>query len=283
MQRPVFEMGAAYRAARPSYPRALVERVIAWASDGRPAGGVAVDLGCGTGQVAVQLAGAFGEVVGVDSSSSQIAAAEAAPGVRYEIGEAVAALDARAPGSVDLVTIAQTAHWLPAAPLEAALRRVLKPGTGAAAVWGYGLMRFETLHPGADADADAANALLRTYHFERMAPYWAPGRDLLDAGLPHLSSLGCCVHVREHFDMPHEFPSVAVVREYLSTWSCLAEFRRRHAADPAALFPLDELWADLGPLLERICRDAKSGADGLGAVAVLFPVTMILAKNPVPL
>ena len=64
--------------------------------------GHALDLGCGTGQLSVLLAGEFDRVTATDPSASQIASAGARDNIRYAIGSAEA-IDLP-PASVDLIT-----------------------------------------------------------------------------------------------------------------------------------------------------------------------------------
>lgn len=129
-----------YQRARPSYPSALVDWVLAQA--GLPAhverapGRVPriADVGCGTG-IATRLFAARGfDVVGVDPSAGMLDEARAAGGgAAYVLGEAAATT--LAPASVDLVIVAQALHWF---DLDAALgefTRILAPGGTCAAFW----------------------------------------------------------------------------------------------------------------------------------------------------
>lgn len=106
---------AAYAAYRPSYPRELFRLISDFAGPGS-ARGQALDLGCGTGQVAAELGAAYERVVGIDPSAAQVAAAAQAPNlpanVEYLLGPAEAVpRGAVAAGAVDLITCAQALHW----------------------------------------------------------------------------------------------------------------------------------------------------------------------------
>lgn len=97
--------GWAYARFRPEYPDALA-RFLAELSTARER---AVDVGCGNGQLAVQLATHFGEVVGLDPSTDQIANSTAHEHVRYICAPAE---NIPLPDHcVDLVTAAQAVHW----------------------------------------------------------------------------------------------------------------------------------------------------------------------------
>jgi SAM-dependent methyltransferase len=112
-----------------------------------PAGGTVLDLGAGTGNLAIKLAldGRFQRVIAVDISAGMLreaAQAAAARGVRLE----TVVSDMRplpfASGSVDLVVGCAVLHHVPEVDaLMAEVRRVLKPGApcvfvGEPSTWG---------------------------------------------------------------------------------------------------------------------------------------------------
>ena len=71
-----FDTGAeAYLRFRPDYPEALAGLLGAVA----PGHDMAVDVGCGNGQLTVHLAGHFRQVTGFDPSAEQIASAQQRP------------------------------------------------------------------------------------------------------------------------------------------------------------------------------------------------------------
>src|SRR5689334_3417487 len=102
-----------YARFRPGYPPELVELLAAKAGLG-PRSRV-LDLGTGTGQLAVPLAAHAGEVVAVDPEQEMLAQIDA-PNVRT--------VEARAEevdetwGRFDLVTIGNAFHWMDPAILE---------------------------------------------------------------------------------------------------------------------------------------------------------------------
>ena len=119
-------------AENPGLARA-VERVVAEATPGP--GERVVDLGCGSGQLALRIAPSVAEVVGVDVSPAMIALLEEharASGLSNVVGRAEAieqlAFD---PGSVDLVVSNYVLHHLRDPDKEAAVRKAadwLRPG-----------------------------------------------------------------------------------------------------------------------------------------------------------
>src|SRR5690606_16240817 len=97
--------GGAYARFRPRYPRKLVDELVRLA----PGTGLAVDVGCGSGQLTELLAGSFDHVIGVDPSADQIANTRPHRRIRYLTAPAEdLPVD---DGSADLITAAQAAHW----------------------------------------------------------------------------------------------------------------------------------------------------------------------------
>ena len=94
--------------------------------------GTLLDVGCGPGVLAVQLAPAFETVIGVDPEPAMLAEAArhaAANGVRARWIEAraedLATLDLPAPR---LVTFGQSIHWTDRQPVLAVVYELLEPG-----------------------------------------------------------------------------------------------------------------------------------------------------------
>lgn len=117
-----------YDEARPSYPIGLVTRVV----DGSPGPDV-LDVGCGTGIAARQFRSAGCTVLGVEPDA-RMADLARAHGLRVE----VASFEAWDPAgrTFDVVTAAQSWHWVDPAVGAAKAARVLRPG-GRLAVFGH--------------------------------------------------------------------------------------------------------------------------------------------------
>ncbi len=116
-----FSTGSAnYAAHRPTYPAQLVDELAALCPGTR----LALDCGCGTGQLTVLLAERFERVVGTDASAAQIDKAQARERVEYRV--ALAEDSGLAAASADLVTVAQAAHWLDLPRFYEEVRRVAR-------------------------------------------------------------------------------------------------------------------------------------------------------------
>lgn len=124
--------GAEYATFRPRYPDTLA-KVLA---DCVSAHQVAVDVGCGTGQLTRLLATHFDKVLGTDISQSQLANAPQLGNVEYQ--QQAAELIPLADASVDLITAAQAVHWFDLERFYQEVGRVLKPD-GVLALITYGV------------------------------------------------------------------------------------------------------------------------------------------------
>src|SRR5882672_9881793 len=153
------KQAATYAKARPTYPPALFTELARLA----PGRTLAWDAGTGNGQAAVALAPHFAQVAATEPSAAQLAQAVPHPRVAYHQAAETAPLLGDA--SVDLVTVAQAAHWFDRPKFYAEVKRVLRPG-GVVALWTYGLC---VIDPAIDA------VVFRFYHGP-VGPYWPPER-----------------------------------------------------------------------------------------------------------
>jgi SAM-dependent methyltransferase len=218
-----------YAAYRPDYPAAL----FAWLAGQRPRSGTSTerdtvwDCATGSGQAALGLAAHFRQVVATDASAEQIRHAALHPGIDYRVAPAESSgLDDR---SVDLVTVAQAAHWFDLPRFYAEVTRVLKPG-GVIALWGYGRMVL----PG------EMDALFQRFYAETVGPYWPPERALIDDAyrrldFPFSEIRAPAFHIEVEWTLPR-------LMAYLSTWSAVKRYQAECGCDP-----LPELMAELQP------------------------------------
>lgn len=194
--------GRNYARFRPEYPPALAAFLAAASPDAR----FAVDVGCGSGQLAVQLGAHFDSVLGLDPSADQIAHAPVSERVRYV--QAPAEHLPLPERSASLVAAAQAAHWFDLPAFYAEVRRIAREGAVLALI-SYGVPQL---------DRELGRRFAHFYRNE-IGPFWPPERQLVDRGYADL-------------DFPFvEFPSPAMAIQkawplaellgYLSTWSAV--------------------------------------------------------------
>jgi SAM-dependent methyltransferase len=126
--------GDVYDASRPSPPPALLDILMQLAEAPRPA--LVVDLGSGTGLSTAIWASRAAEVVGVEPSGDMRRQAEARSlaNVRYLAGYANAT--GMPDGCADIVTCAQSLHWMEPVSTFAEIARILRNG-GVFAAYDY--------------------------------------------------------------------------------------------------------------------------------------------------
>ena len=202
-----------YAAFRPDYPDALFDYLAGLAPSRRRAW----DCATGNGQAAIRLAGRFEEVVATDASGAQIANARPAARVAYRVAPAHAS--GLEDASVDLVTVAQSLHWLELPPFWSEVRRVLVPG-GPVAFWCYDL---------ASVTSDVDRVIGRLYH-EIVGPYWPAERRLVETGYRTVA-----VPFEEIETPPFAMEktwSLPELAAYLATWSAAKRFEKATGRDP---------------------------------------------------
>jgi SAM-dependent methyltransferase len=124
--------GAAYRGEfaerygelRPRPPEDLFELLLSLAPANPP--DLVVDLGAGTGISTVPWSGRARRVVGVELNPGMLGAAIHAPGIEYL--QASALRTGLSGACAEIVTCAQSFHWLDAGPAIAEIARILRPG-----------------------------------------------------------------------------------------------------------------------------------------------------------
>src|SRR5437763_12584228 len=110
-----------YATYRPSYPARLVDELASVS----PSHKLALDCGCGTGQLSVLLAKRFALVVATDASATQIE--KARPHERVQYRTALAEDSGLEGSTADLITVAQAAHWLDLEKFYTEVRRIARP------------------------------------------------------------------------------------------------------------------------------------------------------------
>lgn len=165
-----FSSGSAdYAAHRPSYPIELVNALAA-ISPGRDR---ALDCGCGTGQLSVLLAERFNEVIATDASAAQIEKAQPHEKVTYRT--ALAEDSGLPDASVDLMTVAQAAHWLDLDKFYAEACRIARPQAVLALI-SYGVLHEE----------GSIDRIAQRFYSETLEPYWPAERRHVEEGYRNL-------------------------------------------------------------------------------------------------
>ncbi|MEV4509992.1 methyltransferase domain-containing protein [Dactylosporangium sp. NPDC049525] len=135
------EVAACYARYRRGYPPAVLDALVG--AFGLTVDDVVMDLGCGTGQLTLPLAGRVGAVLGVDPEPDMLVLARRAAeqrgvtnaawmlGADRDLPAAGLVLGAAALGAV---TIAVAIHWMDRAAVFRAVRPLLRPGGGVAVV-----------------------------------------------------------------------------------------------------------------------------------------------------
>ena len=133
----MYQGSAAYYACgRPPYSRALAKTLVA--EVGLDSSGRLLDIGCGPGVLAIELADCFAEVIGLDPDTEMLAegARRAAEGkidhIRWvqALAEDLPGFDL---GKFQLVTFGQSFHWIERERVAETVYEFLEPG-GALAV-----------------------------------------------------------------------------------------------------------------------------------------------------
>lgn len=153
------ELARQYSKHRPRYP----EEVYKYLASLVPVKGLAWDAGTGSGQVALELANHFRQVIATDASAEQIANAFQHAKIDYRIEPAEKT--SIVSHTVDLITVGTAVHWFDFDAFYTEVRRVCKPNA-VLAVWVYNLPAIE---PKIDKILDRyTNKIMHSYWPERL-------------------------------------------------------------------------------------------------------------------
>ena len=216
-----------YVAVRPQYPDELYAYLasIATAKD------LAWDVATGNGQAAVGLARHVHHVIATDASAAQISQAIADARVEYRVARAEAS--GLADHSVDLVTVAQAAHWFELDAFYAEVRRVAVRNA-IVALWSYGYFVM----------SQEIDAIIERFSEGKLQRFWPKeSRVIRD----HYRTLPFPFAELEapRFSMQHAF-TLPQLERYFRSWSGVQRFIESQKEDPvpAAIDELATVWGD---------------------------------------
>ena len=223
------DAAAGYAAHRPLYPAEL----FVWLAQQAAAREMAWDCATGNGQAALGLADHFERVVATDASPQQVA--HAMPHARVVYSVATAEASGLPDASVDLVSVAQAAHWFDLPLFYAEVRRVLRPG-GLLALWGYERLRVDP----------CVDTVLEGFYGDRLEGCWPPERRHVETAYRELDFPfdECCT---PEFAMTVMW-DLNDLLGYIETWSAVRRYCTRHGRDPVPKLrdALNEVWGSPG-------------------------------------
>lgn len=207
---PFSEGSADYAKHRPNYPMRLVELLAA----GCESRDLAVDVGCGNGQLSGLLSHHFTRVIATDVSASQIKQATSHSAIDYRC-EAAEAISVES-GSVNLLVAAQAAHWFDLPTFYQEVIRVAAPNA-VIALLAYGVLSIE----------GGLDKRFQRFYWQDIQRFWPAGRRHVETGY-------------NDFEFPfqeQQLPKVSIERDwnlsqfigYVNTWSATKNARREGA------------------------------------------------------
>ena len=254
-----------YAQFRPVYPSTIFAKI---ASSIPGTKGLAIDVGCGSGQATVALTDHFDKVIGVDPSQAQIVPAASHEKVSYQVGDA-----SRLPaedGSVSAVVAAQAAHWFDIAKFHQEVDRVLQPG-GCLALLTYSNVELQQ-------DVKLQKMVTQTLYEDVLGKggYWDDRRHLVEdryRDMPELSEQNpnyTGKRILVGYDIEKDLARDELIG-YLRSWSGYVTYCKEHSIE-------QETEKDpIEPIRKYLYSETKYKDSGISAV---FPVTLLLSvKN----
>ncbi len=160
---------ASYALFRPHYPASAIEAILPFTKERT----LAIECGCGNGQLSLLLSSYFDQVIATDASAGQIQHAHLHPQIQYHVAsaEALPVED----GKADIVIAAQAAHWFDLDRFYTEVRRVAKP-QALIALLSYGSISL----------AGDVGEIVSHFEHETLASYWPPERRMVGAAYASL-------------------------------------------------------------------------------------------------
>jgi trans-aconitate 3-methyltransferase len=279
---------ASYAAFRPSYPPVLYQHLLAYHSGPR---NVCLELGCGHGVVARNLAPHFKRIIATDPSPNMVKQAQEQtpssdfPNVEVRQGNAED-LKGVESNSVDMVCAAQAAHWFDFKRAWPEMARVLRPG-GTLALWCYKDHVY--------VDYPKASSIMLDYMYgdapNKLGPYWEPGRQIVRRNYRDIkppkdlfieeqrieyepgtegagTGKGDCLMRRQM--------TVAQSKEYMHTWSSVHSWQEAHG-NPKPKSEGGE--GDITDQIHQLMQDAEGWENDETQLTIEWYSAIILARK----
>ncbi|KAM9986958.1 hypothetical protein ACTFIY_011383 [Dictyostelium cf. discoideum] len=241
-----------YKNFRPTYNDELYSIIDSHCDEKRD---LSIDIGAGSGQATVKLAKYFKKVIGFEPSQGQIENAEKADNVEYRLS-AAEKIDLPS-GSVDLITVAQAAHWFNLPVFYEESKRLLREN-GSLIIWSYGLMKI--------TNNNDAQVVHEKHYYETIGKqYWAPERKYIDDEYVDIKPTFENT-TRKTISLPKSM-SINDMIGYYSSWSGYAAFIKAGNKDV------------LPEIKETLLKAYKTTDGDSKLIDVNFPVYMILSKK----
>jgi SAM-dependent methyltransferase len=217
-------LATSYATYRPEYPAELFEWLAGLCAEHE----LAWDCATGNGQAAKCIAEHFEYVIATDASADQIAHAQGAENVVFRVASAEHSEIKK--HSVDLLVVAQAAHWFDLDTFYIEAKRVLKPN-GIIALITYANHRVS---PKIDEPA-------LHYYQDVIGDYWPDERKWVETGyrdlpFPFTEIKAPEFKLQAHWSLPHFVG-------YQATWSATKRY-----IESSGHNPIPELQAQLAPL-----------------------------------
>lgn len=225
-----------YALFRPHYPDMLGKIL----SELSPDTQLALDVGCGSGQFSEVLANYFDQVIAIDGSAEQLAQAKPHSKIQYlqATAEDIPLVDQ----SVDVISVAQAAHWLDLDKFYAEVQRIAKPNAILALIT-YGVFSVDEEH---------LNHYFRHFYEVTLASYWPPERHHVDEGYQNLAFPFQEISISPPI-LQVEWNFYQLIG-YMSTWSAVKAATKALGHNPLNILADTMLseWED--PELPRVIR-----------------------------
>ena len=218
---------AGYASHRPHYPAAMFD----WLAQQCLSHDMAWDCATGSGQAATALAPYFERIIATDASQAQLVEATAGNNIDYVCASAEQV--PLADQSLNLITVAQAAHWFDLSRFYREVDRLLVP-RGILALWCYGLFQI----------TPEIDTLIQDYYQHTVGEYWPPERRHVEQAyesivFPYVERKSPAYHMQVEWNLDQ-------VMGYLATWSATRLYRKATGQDPlpALTQQLTDAWGD---------------------------------------